>query len=177
MMRGICQSERSTTHQDCAWQWYISAVPPARQRTDCMMTSCRSEWSASSRAVTEHGTCRELHNPWRIEFSYVRHLSHTDYPDAPRRTLLHILDVQEGIHIQCWRSSVDANVLVRSHARPQSELITDLPAPHVHSPFALTYTAHSLAGASVFSPRLKHLYVPLCFLCVPLLTVICSLLF
>ena len=74
----------------------------------------------------------------------------------------------------CWRSSVDANVLVRSHARPQSELITDLPAPHVRSPVALTYTAHSLAGASVFSPRLKHLYVPLCFLCVPLLTVICS---
>ena len=89
-------------------------------------------------------------------------LSHSDYVKL------------EG---ECWRSSVDANVLVRSHARPQSELITDLPAPHVRSPVALTYTAHSLAGASVFSPRLKHLYVPLCLLCVPLLTVICSLLF
>ena len=53
-------------------------------------------------------------------------LSHSDYVKL------------EG---ECWRSSVDANVLVRSHARPQSELITDLPAPHVRSPVALTYTA------------------------------------
>ena len=43
-------------------------------------------------------------------------------------------------------------VRTRSLARPQTESISDLSAPHVFVAFPLTYTADILSGASVLSP-------------------------
>ena len=57
----------------------------------------------------------------------------------------------EHVGVQALTDARSA-VRTRSLARPQTELISDLPVPHVFVAFSLTYTVDIPSGASVFSP-------------------------